>query len=32
MPLSELRKLGASRKLIDAIDTAHRAHSWTDTF
>jgi hypothetical protein len=32
MPLSELRKLGASAKLIDAIDTAHRTHAWTNDF
>lgn len=32
MPLAELRKRGASPKLIDAIDTAHRARAWTDSF
>lgn len=32
MPLAELRARHASRKLIDAIDTAHRTRAWTDDF
>ena len=32
VPLSELRKWGASPKLIDAIDAAHRMHAWTANF
>jgi hypothetical protein len=32
LPLAQLRRIGASTRLIDAIDTARRMRSWTDKF